>query len=201
MINKMYRVLAVLCMVLVLPVLVSAELQGLKPLGKDSNPTKTVGSQPPANAKLNLINNLRQGLKMTLVQSVPPAKVILTSQTLVSGGNYMKVMGYYSPVYERGAICLRFNKDASYRDFLGLYFTTVPGKTYLLDVSIASTTKAWTNLTDGTASTVNEQQGHLFIVFIASGASREFALYPPDLNYGPGLFTGYVYSAELTQIN
>jgi hypothetical protein len=200
MINKMYRVLAVLCMVLVLPVFVSAELQGPKPLGKDSNPTKTVGSQPPANAKLNLINNLRHGLKMPLTQSVPPAKVILTPKAPVSGANYIAVQGLYTPLFTFFSLRNNYQLGMTERDHVSVGLVTVSGKTYLLDVLINGAT-GWTIWTTAPYANLNAQQGHIFIVFIASSDFIAFSLAPTDNN---GAFDGKwhsVYSAELTQIN
>lgn len=198
MINKMYRVLSIFCIALVLPILVSAEQQAPKALGNTIAPPLVAG------IKLNAINKLRQELKMpplSPASTPPPANVILTSAAPAVGQSNLTVIGMYSPF--QGLIAVRFinSPDIGALDKVRLRFATIPGKTYLLDVSIKGTTTWIAYDMHNNPKQVKAEQGHLLIPFIASGVSYHVDLSPADNNGAREARWHDFYRAELTQVN
>ena len=182
-----------------------------KPAFQHINTNRNLASptQLPATltSKLSIINKLRHDLKIPALQNLPPAKIVLTPAAPVyDANNWVSVIGFYQPSLKLFAVKARANASASNSDNLfEVRFITIPGKTYLLDVTVsggdntewkaASMSGPYSAI--GTNSVVKPQQGHILIPFVPGYEVNTFHLMP--LSSYPGWFR--LERIELTQVN
>jgi hypothetical protein len=148
-----------------------------------------IGPSPPplpAHIKLEAYNQVRKATGQPAVQAAPPARVILTPGAAQSGSNLFDVYdGANMP--SRGHAML--NGTAGYFFFR---FQTVPGKTYLIDISLLGPLWICSGAVEGQLKT---QGGHLIAGFRAT-STYETLLLKPGPSTMPVLFR-----AELTQVD
>jgi hypothetical protein len=162
----------------------------------------------PSAMRLAAINQLRQQVGAQPASTQPPASVVLTPRNpyvvSANGNNSISMVGRLTVSgSETGEACIRRPTrtpppDAPlYNDFLQFNVSTIPGKTYLLDltgIAFPSQTIVCEGAYNGP---VQVQQGHILVPFIAS-YSQSFLLFKRTDN-DPGLVV--FYKAELIQVN
>ncbi len=199
--NLITKTMVAVFLTLVIPVFaLAAELPPLKtnvvssPIaaGLPQLNTNVVFRPISPDLKLKAVNNMLKSLNMPPAPTVPPAKVVLTPAMPVVNNSYLYLTGYYAP--KINSIAVKFDKTQR----INYVFETIPGKTYLLDISVGANSQ-WTiyNNASGWIPNMSDQQGHLLIPFIARLNNCHFQL---QLNAPQSVYC-YVGSAELTQIN
>lgn len=183
--NLITKIMVAVFLTLAIPVFALAA--GLPPLN-----TNVVFRPISPDLKLKAVNNMLKSLNMPPAPSVPPAKVVLTPSVPVVNKNFLVLNGYYSP--KDNKMSVRFAQDQMIR----YVFETVPGKTYLLDISVDANSRWKIKTPSSWMTNVIDQQGHLLIPFIAPPNNSFFQLQLNAPYLGGSCNIG---SAELTQIN
>jgi hypothetical protein len=155
-----------------------------------------------AGVKLKYFNKLMQDNKLPAAHNLPSAKIVLSPAVPKIGSNSISVTGIYSPYEEWIALRVLNTTNLFLQDYLKFIFSTVPGKTYLIDISINGTSN-WikSNVIYYGFEPVKAQQGHLLIPFISTGDEYCLFLLPADNSGARGGIYHDFYSAELTQVN
>ncbi len=185
--NLITKIMVVVFLTLAIPVFaLAAELPPIK--------TNVVFRPIAPDLKLKAVNNMLKSRNIPPAPSVPPAKVVLTPAMPVVNNNYLQVMvGSYSP--KTNSMAVMYNSG----HLIKYFFETVPGKTYLLDISVDANSKWYVyNTASGQIPNMSDQQGHLLIPFIATNTFSLITLYLHAAYSGGWCHVG---SAELTQIN
>jgi len=185
--NRIMKILTFIFLTLVVPVLaLAAELPPLK--------ANAVFRTIMPDLKLRAVNTMLQSLKMSPATAVPPAKVVLSPVNPVVYNNYLILVGSYVP--KSNTMAVMYNSG----HLIKYFFETIPGKTYLLDISVEADSKWHVYHQSGGSMLpiMKDQQGHLLIPFIAGYNVNQVTLYPAAPYPGAWCAVG---NAELTQIN
>jgi hypothetical protein len=158
----------------------------------------------PHKTRNEAINQIRGviGLKaFPLVAESPvvPAQVILTPGAPISGKNYYTIWnGDNCPDLKVSRI--RFSRNPGFLDF---WFKTIPGKTYMLDLSVDSADStgvrrpiSFTGVFEG--SVTPPENYHVIIGFTATGLKSFLRL---GVSYSMSNDFMNFYSFEITQVN
>jgi hypothetical protein len=157
-------------------------------------------------SRLLAVNKIRQYIALSAIPFVPPARVILKPEAPKSGKSYYAIhqggnfpdaclWPVYTPSVAEG-IPFSWTRKSG---FLYFFFNTIPGKTYMVDLSVsysADNKEPLAGLSGVYSGTATPQNGHIIIGFTANKSGS--SLYLENRSTKGGMF---FFRCELTQVN
>jgi hypothetical protein len=186
------------------PIKVFMSTQTSPPTQFQLPPSRLAPPALPANALLVALNQVRQSMGMSTTQSLP-ASIMLTPRTPRIDTNSIWVTGIFQSfditnIVPNGfAVCRNSNNNiGSLSGCISIILDTLPEKTYLLNLAVASVNNPdlkWT-IVGSANGELQEQQGHLIISFTTTGYRAFVHIWPKNIGAD-----GYFYSAEVLKVN
>jgi hypothetical protein len=193
------------------PKLQTAPVQSASPSSLHAN-IPPIPSALQSNIKLAVINQIRQQLGLgprgrpTTPVSTPFSIVLTPRAPSIEsnfGPNYIRFLGVFDPLGTTGSVAIRSlsvctaTGCSDENDCFELCFSTIPGKSYLVDITCDNIKMIW-QCRGPFEGSVYAQSGHILLPFTASERQSYLTIAREDRNYS--LFA-YIYQAELTQVN
>ena len=176
-------------------------------LKRDSELGKIITPRPVSSPdRLNLIKQISSSAGLTATLAPPPVQVTLTPYAPRMRQNWYEIINGYN--YPKGGIRWGSTQSPfstirgmpsmqsspiSAIDFL--FYETIPGKTYFLDISVGDSGVFWKIEGAANIPSIPSQNGHIFAGFTAASSKSIIRLMKHGYNLG-GFF-----KCELTRIN